>query len=85
MLLVNQGGTAQLRFQPRLGRYLAAAADNVVSIFDVETQARRQTLQVEFLLTFSFLLGVVKWGLSLAEKRGYCCLMIVLPLVGMIE
>jgi len=63
MLLVNQGGTAQLRFQPRLGRYLAAAAENVLSILDVETQACRQTLQVEFLVTSSFLFGLVKWGL----------------------
>ncbi|XP_039165976.1 transcriptional corepressor LEUNIG-like isoform X2 [Eucalyptus grandis] len=44
-LRVFRGGTAQLRFQPRLGMYLAAAADNVLSILDVETQACRQTLQ----------------------------------------
>ncbi|CAK9179219.1 unnamed protein product [Ilex paraguariensis] len=42
---VFKGGTAQMRFQPRHGRYLAAAADNVVSILDVETQACQQTLQ----------------------------------------
>ncbi|KAK3164043.1 hypothetical protein QOZ80_1AG0011820 [Eleusine coracana subsp. coracana] len=36
---VTQGGSTQLRFQPRLGGYLAAASDNVVSILDVETQA----------------------------------------------
>ncbi|RYR05683.1 hypothetical protein Ahy_B06g085510 isoform A [Arachis hypogaea] len=36
---VAKGGTVQMRFQPRLGRYLAAAAENVVSILDVETQA----------------------------------------------
>jgi hypothetical protein len=35
-----------MRFQPRLGRYLAAAAENVVSILDVETQACRHSLQV---------------------------------------
>ncbi|CAH9107347.1 unnamed protein product [Cuscuta epithymum] len=40
-----KGGTAQVRFQPRLGRYLAAAAENVVSILDVETQTCRQTLR----------------------------------------
>lgn len=73
MLLVNQGGTGQLRFQPRLGRYLAAATDSVVSILDVDTQECRQTLQVEFLVTFSFLFGLVNWGLLLAEKSGYCC------------
>ncbi|GFZ18554.1 transcriptional corepressor LEUNIG [Actinidia rufa] len=42
---VFKGGTDQVRFQPRLGRYLAAAADNVVSILDVETQACRHSLQ----------------------------------------
>ncbi|KAF7830242.1 transcriptional corepressor LEUNIG-like isoform X1 [Senna tora] len=42
---VSKGGTAQMRFQPRLGRYLAAAAENVVSILDVETQACRYSLQ----------------------------------------
>ncbi|KAL2346779.1 hypothetical protein Fmac_000779 [Flemingia macrophylla] len=36
---VFRGGNTQVRFQPRLGRYLAAAAENIVSIFDVETQA----------------------------------------------
>lgn len=35
-----------MRFQPRHGRYLAAAAENVVSILDVETQACRHSLQV---------------------------------------
>ncbi|GMI84236.1 ROTUNDA 2, LEUNIG [Hibiscus trionum] len=38
-------GTAQLRFQPRLGKYLAAAAENVVSILDTETQTCRPSLQ----------------------------------------
>jgi hypothetical protein len=37
---------AQMRFQPRLGRFLAAAAENVVSILDVETQACRYSLKV---------------------------------------
>lgn len=35
-----------MRFQPRLGRFLAAAAENVVSILDVETQACRYSLKV---------------------------------------
>lgn len=35
-----------MRFQPHLGRYLAAAAENVVSILDAETQACRLSLQV---------------------------------------
>jgi hypothetical protein len=42
-----------MRFQPRLGRYLAAVADNVVSILDVDTQACRHSLKVD--LTFSLL------------------------------
>uniref|UniRef100_A0A1D1YNW2 Transcriptional corepressor LEUNIG n=1 Tax=Anthurium amnicola TaxID=1678845 RepID=A0A1D1YNW2_9ARAE len=42
---VFKGGTSQVRFQPRLGRYLAAAAENVVSILDVETQTCRHSLQ----------------------------------------
>nr|GMD48972.1 transcriptional corepressor LEUNIG-like isoform X1 [Ipomoea batatas] len=40
------GGTTQVRFQPRLGRYLAAAGENDVSIIDVETQTCIQTLKV---------------------------------------
>ncbi|MFS7926171.1 hypothetical protein Hanom_Chr04g00293841 [Helianthus anomalus] len=36
---------SQLRFQPRHGSFLAAAAENIVSILDVETQASRHSLQ----------------------------------------
>ncbi|XVE98242.1 hypothetical protein REPUB_Repub03eG0088800 [Reevesia pubescens] len=39
------GGATQMRFQPRVGRFLAAAADNSVSILDVEVQACRAKLQ----------------------------------------
>ncbi|XP_040953827.1 transcriptional corepressor LEUNIG_HOMOLOG isoform X4 [Gossypium hirsutum] len=39
---ISKGGMAQVRFQPRIGHFLAAASDKVVSIFDVETD--RQTL-----------------------------------------
>lgn len=46
--LMMQGGTSQVRFQPHFGRYLAAAAENVVSILDVETQACRHSLQVGY-------------------------------------
>ncbi|KAG8375505.1 hypothetical protein BUALT_Bualt10G0106800 [Buddleja alternifolia] len=42
---VFKGGTAQVRFQPHVGRYLAAAAENVVSILDAETQACWHILQ----------------------------------------
>ncbi|KAF6167949.1 hypothetical protein GIB67_020519 [Kingdonia uniflora] len=41
----KQGGTSQVRFQPRLGKYLATAAENAISILDVETQACRHSLQ----------------------------------------
>lgn len=37
-----------MRFQPRFGRYLAAAAENVVSILDAETQVCRHLLKVLF-------------------------------------
>ncbi|GAB2233493.1 hypothetical protein Drorol1_Dr00002716 [Drosera rotundifolia] len=40
-----KGGTTQMRFQPRHGRYLAAAAENLISILDVETQACQHKLQ----------------------------------------
>ncbi|GMH10824.1 hypothetical protein Nepgr_012665 [Nepenthes gracilis] len=42
---VFKGGTTQMRFQPRHGRYLAAAAENVISILDLETQACQHRLQ----------------------------------------
>ncbi|KAI4356423.1 hypothetical protein L6164_000447 [Bauhinia variegata] len=42
---VSKGGTAQVRFQPRLGRRLAAASDKVVTIFDVETDSQIFSLQ----------------------------------------
>lgn len=37
-----------MRFQPRQGRLLAAAAENVVSIFDVDSEMCVHTLQVYF-------------------------------------
>ncbi|XP_029123207.1 transcriptional corepressor LEUNIG_HOMOLOG isoform X3 [Elaeis guineensis] len=40
-----EGGTARVRFQPRIGHLLAAAAENVVSIIDVETDMKTRTLQ----------------------------------------
>ncbi|RWW43225.1 hypothetical protein BHE74_00051139 [Ensete ventricosum] len=42
---VSKGATVQVRFQPRGGQFLAAAAENVVSIFDVETHTKTRTLQ----------------------------------------
>ncbi|PPD86465.1 hypothetical protein GOBAR_DD16596 [Gossypium barbadense] len=52
-------GTAQLRFQPRFGKYLALAAENVVSILDAETQTCRHSLQGHTKLIHS-----VCWDLS---------------------
>lgn len=40
-----------MRFQPRLGRYLAAAFENVVSVLDVETQVCCHSLKVPFLFS----------------------------------
>ncbi|KAM7259022.1 hypothetical protein ACFE04_014763 [Oxalis oulophora] len=42
---VFKGGNTQVRFQPRLGRLLAAAADNAVSVFDVETERQTHSLK----------------------------------------
>ncbi|KAM3245070.1 hypothetical protein ACQJBY_056413 [Aegilops geniculata] len=42
---VIKGGTAQIRFQPSTGQFLAAASESVVSIFDVETHTKKYTLQ----------------------------------------
>lgn len=42
---VFKGGATQMRFQPHLGRILAAAAENFVSILDVETHVGRLKLQ----------------------------------------
>ncbi|KAJ8755379.1 hypothetical protein K2173_019177 [Erythroxylum novogranatense] len=42
---ISKGGNVQVRFQPRIGHVLAAASENVVSIFDVETDRRTHTLQ----------------------------------------
>ncbi|XP_020275817.1 transcriptional corepressor LEUNIG_HOMOLOG isoform X2 [Asparagus officinalis] len=42
---ISKGGTAQVRFQPRIGRLLAAASENVVTIFDVESDTKTLSLQ----------------------------------------
>ncbi|XP_047082985.1 transcriptional corepressor LEUNIG_HOMOLOG-like [Lolium rigidum] len=42
---VIKGGTAQVRFQPNTGQFLAAASENVVSIFDVDTHTKKYILQ----------------------------------------
>ncbi|XP_042387155.1 transcriptional corepressor LEUNIG_HOMOLOG-like [Zingiber officinale] len=40
-----KGGTIQVRFQPRSGQFLAAASENTISIFDVETHTKISALQ----------------------------------------
>ncbi|KAB1213695.1 Transcriptional corepressor LEUNIG [Morella rubra] len=45
LVILYPGGSTQVRFQPRIGQLLAAAADNVVSIFDVETDRQTHSLQ----------------------------------------
>ncbi|KAF3457670.1 hypothetical protein FNV43_RR02328 [Rhamnella rubrinervis] len=42
---VSKGGSAQVRFQPRIGHLMAAAAGNIVSIFDVENDRQTHSLQ----------------------------------------
>ncbi|KAE9603361.1 putative transcription factor WD40-like family [Lupinus albus] len=42
---VSKGGNAQVRFQPRVGRFLGAASDKLVSIFDVETDRQIYSFQ----------------------------------------
>ncbi|KAK7287429.1 hypothetical protein RIF29_00705 [Crotalaria pallida] len=42
---VSKGGNAQVRFQPRVGRFLAAASDKSVSIFDVEADRQMYSFQ----------------------------------------
>eukprot|EP00250_Pteridium_aquilinum_P020315 c24782_g2_i2 orf=425-1324(-) len=40
-----QGGMSQVRFQPRVGRLLAAATENLVAIYDVESETLVHSLQ----------------------------------------
>uniref|UniRef100_A0A1D1YR16 Transcriptional corepressor LEUNIG n=1 Tax=Anthurium amnicola TaxID=1678845 RepID=A0A1D1YR16_9ARAE len=42
---VSKGAMGQLRFQPRVGQFLAASTDNLVSIFDIEADKKIHTLQ----------------------------------------
>ena len=51
-----------MRFQPNMGRILAAAADNYVSLLDVETQVCRLKLQVGFEISLnSHILQIKFW------------------------
>ncbi|XP_004296628.1 PREDICTED: transcriptional corepressor LEUNIG [Fragaria vesca subsp. vesca] len=42
---VIKGGSSQVRFQPRIGQFMAAASGNVVSIFDAESDRQTHSLQ----------------------------------------
>ncbi|KAF2304550.1 hypothetical protein GH714_033264 [Hevea brasiliensis] len=76
---VFKGGTAQMRFQPRLGRYLAAAAENVVSILDVETQACRHSLQSLELWNMT-----ENKSMTLAAHEGLIAALAVSPVTGLV-
>ncbi|PKA55063.1 Transcriptional corepressor LEUNIG [Apostasia shenzhenica] len=41
---VSKGASSQVRFQPRVGLFLAATSDNMVSILDVETDRKITTI-----------------------------------------
>ena len=43
---LQQGGSAQVRFQPITGHLLAAASDKVVTIYDVENDRQTHSFQV---------------------------------------
>jgi hypothetical protein len=63
-----------MRFQPRLGRILAAASENFVSIIDVENQVCRLKLQVGCRLSYAFffLPGFICPNFKSA-KTIFCC------------
>ncbi|XP_024028884.1 transcriptional corepressor LEUNIG_HOMOLOG [Morus notabilis] len=42
---VSKGGSAQVRFQPRIGQFMAAAAGNIISIYDVESDRQTYSFQ----------------------------------------
>lgn len=44
--ILYQGGVTQVRFQPGLGKVLAAAVNNLILMFDTETLSCRFKLQV---------------------------------------
>ncbi|XP_049358081.1 uncharacterized protein LOC125822692 [Solanum verrucosum] len=43
--LIFKGGSRHVRFQPRLGDFLASSSGNVINIFDVETSSIQKKLQ----------------------------------------
>lgn len=42
---VSKGGSAQVRFQPRIGQFMAAAAGSIISIFDIENDRQTHSFQ----------------------------------------
>ncbi|XP_049347434.1 uncharacterized protein LOC125811934 [Solanum verrucosum] len=44
-MLSLKGGSRQVRFQPQLGSLLASSTNNIINIFDIETQTIQKTLQ----------------------------------------
>ncbi|KAJ6307583.1 hypothetical protein OIU76_017390 [Salix suchowensis] len=63
---ISKGGSAQVRFQPRIGQLLAAASDNVVSIFDIESDRQTHSLQGHSTKVHS-----VCWDVN-GEYFGFC-------------
>nr|GEU53588.1 transcriptional corepressor LEUNIG_homolog isoform X1 [Tanacetum cinerariifolium] len=55
----KQGGSAQVRFQPVTGHLLAAASDNTVSVYDVETDRQTHSFQAH-----SGVVNYVCWDLN---------------------
>ncbi|KAK6774741.1 hypothetical protein RDI58_029980 [Solanum bulbocastanum] len=44
-MLSLKGGSKQIRFQPQVGSLLASCTNNIINIFDIETQTIQKTLQ----------------------------------------
>ncbi|KAL5542570.1 hypothetical protein UlMin_010280 [Ulmus minor] len=42
---VSKGGSGKVRFQPRIGQFMAAASGSIVSIYDVENDRQTHSLQ----------------------------------------
>lgn len=73
-----------MRFQPRIGQLLAAAAENVVSIFDVETDRQTHSLRVGYHYQIQKKLESIRTPLSNIYiitffSMGLCCFKLALP------
>jgi WD40 repeat protein len=70
ILLSSQGGATQMRFQPRKGKYLAAASEKAIYILDGETQhACRSPLQVRYQDQLQYVLRAFKDALKTSHIR----------------